>query len=159
MRERKIASRVEFHLGRKSMRPRINVITLAVNELERSLAFYRGLGFSSKGIVAGELRDERTGASGRVAFFELTGGLMLAIYERGNLAKDAGIPESAANSGEFSIGYFAESKDEVHALLAQAGEHGAIVTDPGHERPWGIYSGYFLDPDGHMWEVIWNPRA
>lgn len=141
------------------MRPRINVITLAVDDLERSLAFYRRLGLTSKGIVADELRDERTGASGRVAFFELTGGLMLALYERSNLAKDAGIAASAAHSGAFSIGYFAESKEEVRALLAQAEQHGAIVTDSGHERPWGIYSGYFLDLDGHMWEVIWSPRA
>jgi hypothetical protein len=141
------------------MYPKINVITLAVSDLERSLEFYRGLGFSSKGIIADDLHDPRTGASGRVAFFELADSLMLALYERGNLAKDAGIEAGVANSNEFSIGYFARSQEEVNTLLLQAKKHGAAVTDPGHERPWGIYSAYFLDLDGHMWEIIWNPHV
>ena len=61
--------------------------------------------------------------------------------------------------GEFSLGHFVSNRPEVDALLARAEAAGATLTDQAHERPWGIYSGYFRDPDGHLWEIIWNPRA
>jgi uncharacterized protein len=143
--------------GGEPMEPRLNVITLAVEDLERALGFYRdGLGFRSRGVIGSEWTDERTGANGAVALFELDGGLILSLYPRGDLARDAEIPVQAAQSGEFSLGQLVRSRSDVDELLAKAEAAGASVTPP-HERPWGIYSGYFRDLDGHLWEVIWNP--
>lgn len=141
------------------MKPRINVITLAVNDLERSLAFYRdGLGLPGKGIVGTEFKGSETEPSGAVAFFEMQGGLILALYPRQDIAKDAKLPDSAASSLEFSLGYMVESRQAVDALLEKAQAAGATITGKPYERAWGIYSGYFKDPDGHLWEVIWNPQ-
>ena len=89
--------------------------------------------------------------------FKLEGGLTLALYGRSDLAKDANVPLPEPQSGEFSIGHLVQSREEVDALLAEAVAAGATVTDEPHDRPWGIYSGYFRDLDGHLWEVIWNP--
>jgi hypothetical protein len=136
--------------------PRLDVITLAVADLERALVFYRALGLGSKGVVGTEWSDERTGADGAVAMFELAGGLLLNLYPRTDLAKDAEIPVGPPQSGEFSLAQLVRSRDEVDELLEQAAAAGARVT-PAHDRPWGIYSGYFRDPDGHLWEVIWHP--
>jgi len=142
------------------MKLQINVITLAVNDLERSIAFYRdGLGLPTKGIVGTEFKGTATEPSGAVCFFELNGSLTLAVYPRSDLAKDSKILPVAPSSLEFSLGYLAESRDEVDTILQQAQEAGATLTDPAHERPWGIYSGYFKDPDGHLWEIIWNPET
>jgi predicted lactoylglutathione lyase len=139
------------------MEPRLNVITLAVEDLERALGFYRdGLGFPSRGVIGSEWTDERTGANGAIALFELEGGLLLSLYPRSELAKDAATPLHGAQSGEFSLGQLVRSRAEVDELLAKAEAAGASVTAP-HERPWGIYSGYFRDLDGHLWEVIWHP--
>ena len=139
------------------MERRLSVITLAVEDLERALTFYRdGLGFQSPGVIGSEWRDERTGADGAVALFELEGGLILSLYPRSDLAKDAEIPVRGAQSGEFSLGQLVRRRAEVDELLAKAEVAGATITPP-HERPWGIYSGYFRDLDGHLWEVIWNP--
>lgn len=141
------------------MEPRIHVITLAVDDLERALAFYRdGLGLSTKGIVADEHEGSETEAAGAIVIFELAGGLLLALYPRTELAKDAHIPPSPPASGEFSIGHIVSERADVDALLSRARAAGATLTDEPRERPWGIYSGYFRDPDGHLWEVIWNPR-
>jgi uncharacterized protein len=138
--------------------PHIDVITLAVGDLDRSLAFYRdGLGLETSGIVATELVDEETNAAGAIVIFRLRGGLVLALYPRSELAKDADIPFGAPKTGEFSIGQLVESRAEVDALLTQAEQAGATLAAPPHDRPWGIYSGYFRDPDGHLWEIIWNP--
>jgi catechol 2,3-dioxygenase-like lactoylglutathione lyase family enzyme len=139
------------------MDARVNVITLAVQDLERALRFYRdGLGFRSGRIVGGEWTDEVTGANGAIAIFELDGGMILSLYPRDELAKDAGIPAGPAQSGEFSLAQLVRSPDEVDRLLQAAQAAGATVT-PAHERPWGIYSGYFRDPDGHLWEIIHHP--
>ena len=97
-----------------------------------------------------------TGAHGAVAMFKLDRGLLLSLYPRDELAKDAGIPAGPRQSGEFSVAQVVASRDEVEHLLQRAADAGATVTPP-HDRPWGIYSGYFRDPDGHLWEVIWNP--
>ena len=138
------------------MERRLSVITLAVEDLERALTFYRdGLGFQSPGVIGSEWRDERTGADGAVALFELEGGLLLSLYPRSDLAKDAEIPVSGAQSGEFSLGQLVASRADVDRILEQAAAAGASVTPP-HDRPWGIYSGYFRDPDGHLWEIIWS---
>jgi uncharacterized glyoxalase superfamily protein PhnB len=137
--------------------PRINVLTLAVDDLERALKFYRdGLGLPSEGIIATEFVGDTTKPSGAIALFELDGGLILALYPRTELAKDANCKQGAPNATEFSLGYIVSSKDEVDALLQKAKAAGATVTDDPHDRPWGIYSGYFQDLDGHLWEVIWN---
>jgi uncharacterized protein len=138
--------------------PHIDVITLAVGDLERSLAFYRdGLGLETTGVVATEFVDEETKASGAIVMFRLKGGLVLALYPRSELAKDADIPFGPPKTGDFSIGQLVGSRAEVDVLLAQAEQAGATLTGRPHDRPWGIYSGYFRDPDGHLWEIIWNP--
>lgn len=142
------------------MEPRLSVITLAVGDLEKSLAFYRdGLGLPTKGIIATQFEGTETEPAGAVVFFELHGGLILALYPRKELAKDAKLPDAAASSLEFSLGYLAGRKEEVDELLAKAQAAGGTVTDKPHDRAWGIYSGYFKDLDGHLWEVIWNPKA
>jgi uncharacterized protein len=89
--------------------------------------------------------------------FELRNGLTMCLYPRSELAKDANLPLGPPRAGEFSIGHLVSSKAEVDAMLTQAQAAGATLTDQPHDRPWGIYSGYFRDLDGHLWEVIWNP--
>ena len=132
------------------------MITLAVADLELALAFYRRLGLESRGVVGTELADEVTGANGAIAMFELEGGLLLNLYPRTDLARDAAIPVGPPQSGEFSLAQLVRTRDEVDELLRAAAAAGGTVT-PAHDRPWGIYSGYFRDLDGHLWEVIWHP--
>ena len=127
------------------MEPRLDVITLAVADLDLALAFYRRLGLESKGIVGTEWADEMTGANGAIAMFKLEGGLLLNLYPRADLAKDAAIPVGPPQSGEFSLAQLVRSRDEVDESLENAAAAGARVT-PAHDRPWGIYSGYFRDP-------------
>ncbi len=134
------------------MRPRITVITLGVNDLENSLHFYReGLGLPSEGIVGTEFEH------GAVCFFELDGGLKLALFPRGDLALDAKVPLAPASPTEFTLAQNVGSKAEVDAIMQQATKAGATITDPAHDRFWGGYSGYFQDPDGHLWEIAWDP--
>ena len=141
------------------MTPRISVITLGVNDLEQSLAFYRdGLGLPTKGIIGTEFKGDETNPSGAIVTFELQQGVILALYPRTELAKDAKESVGEASSTEFSIGHLVQSKEEVDALMKQAEAAGATVTSQPHERPWGIYSGYFKDRDGHLWEILWNPQ-
>jgi catechol 2,3-dioxygenase-like lactoylglutathione lyase family enzyme len=140
------------------MQPRIHVITLAVDDLERALTFYRdGLGFESPGIVGTEFVGDDANPGGAAAMFDLDGGLILSLYGRSDLAKDAGIEVGTPSSGEFSIGHLVASREEVDGVLAQAVAAGAVSLGEPHDRPWGIYSAYFRDPDGHLWEIIWNP--
>jgi uncharacterized protein len=141
------------------MRPRIDVLTLGVADLERSLAFYRALGLESGGVIGTEFVGDEGTPGGAAAMFELQDGLILSLYGRDNLAKDANATFDAPGRGEFSVGHLVASREDVDAVLAQAKAAGATVTDEPHDRAWGIYSGYFRDPDGHLWEVIWNPRA
>jgi uncharacterized protein len=141
------------------MKPRIHVLTLAVSDLDRALAFYRdGLGLDSAGVIGTEFPGDDTSPAGAVAMFDLDGGLILALWPRTELAKDAEIPFGPPKTGEFSIGHAVASKDDVDALLARAESAGATLTGPPHDRAWGLYSGYFRDPDGHLWEILWNPR-
>lgn len=142
------------------MRPRIHVITLAVSDLDRALAFYRdGLGLESAGVIGTEFAGDETNPAGAIATFTLHGGLILALYPRAELAKDAHIPFGPPKGGEFSIGHIVAGKADVDAVLAEAEAAGATVTERPHDRPWGIYSGYFRDLDGHLWEIIWNPQT
>lgn len=142
------------------MKQRIAFITIAVNDIKKSLDFYRqGMGLTSQGVIGSEFNDEITGANGAVAFFELPGGLLLILYERTNLAKDASTTLDQVSSTELSIGIAAGSRQEVDALLKQAEAVGATLTKEPHDRPWGVYSGYCKDPDGHLWEVTYDPEA
>lgn len=142
------------------MQPRIQVITLAVDDLDRALKFYRdGLGLDSPGVIGTEFRGDDKRPAGAAAMFQLEGGLTLALYPRTELAKDANILLEPPKTGEFSIGHVVATRAEVDALLAQAEAAGATLTDQPHDRPWGIYSCYFRDLDGHLWEIIWNPQV
>ena len=139
------------------MEPHVDVLTLGVGDLERALAFYRALGLESPGVIGTQFVGDETTPAGAAAMFELRRGLTLALYPRSELAKDANVPLEPT-TGPFSIGHLVASKAEVDAVLARAEAAGATLTEPPHERPWGIYSGYFRDPDGHLWEVIHNPN-
>lgn len=133
------------------MNPRIKVITLGVSDLEKSLDFYRdGLGLPTQGIIGTEFED------GAVVFFEMNDDLILALYPKYALAKDARVSEGPPSAAEFSMGHIVGSKQEVDALMEQAQRAGAYVTDPARDRFWGGYSGYFQDLDGHLWEIAWN---
>lgn len=137
------------------MKPAINVITLGVQDLEKALAFYRGgLGLPTKGVVGTEFEG------GAVVFFPMEGGLVLALYPKRELAKDAGLAfdERTSSSIEISIGHFVGSKGDVHQVMKQAEDAGARILDPARDRFWGGFSGYFRDPDGHVWEIAWNPE-
>nr|WP_309100573.1 VOC family protein [Fredinandcohnia onubensis] len=134
------------------MKARVNVITLGVNDLEKALEFYRdGLGFPTEGIVGKEFEH------GAVAFFDLQSGLKLAIWKREDIAYEAKVTKTPASPTEFTIGHNVNSKEEVDKVLEQAKSAGATITDSAHDTFWGGYSGHFQDPDGHLWEVVWNP--
>jgi len=134
------------------MKPRITVITLGVDDLEKALDFYRdGLGLPTEGIIGKEFEH------GAVAFFDLQAGLKLAIWKREDIAYEAKVTQAPASPTEFTIGHNVNSKEEVDKVLKQAEKAGATITDPAHDTFWGGYSGHFQDPDGHLWEVVWNP--
>ena len=135
------------------MKPRITVITIGVNDLEKSLQFYReGLGFSSEGIIGKKFQY------GAVAFIQLQDDLRLALWRRESIAHDTGLSIGPASSTEMTLGHNVSSKLEVDEVMALAKNAGAIITKPAHDTFWGGYSGYFQDPDGHLWEVVWNPE-
>jgi catechol 2,3-dioxygenase-like lactoylglutathione lyase family enzyme len=137
------------------MKPGVFAITLAVADLERSLRFYRdGLGLASPGIVGTEFPGNDEHPAGAVAMFTMDDGLVLSLYPATELAKDAHLPLDALRGHGFSLGHRVETRAEVDAVLAAAHAAGATITAPAHERPWQIYSGYFADPDGHLWEVV-----
>lgn len=134
------------------MKPRISVITLGVDDLDRAVHFYRdGLGFETEGIVGTQLEH------GAVAFFDLQAGVKLALWPRESLAHDTGLSVAPASATEMSLGYNVASKAEVDQVMEQAKGAGAKIVKPAHDTFWGGYSGYFQDPDGHLWEVVWNP--
>ena len=135
------------------MKPRITLITLGVDDLDTALRFYRdGLGLATEGIVGAQFEH------GAVAFFELQSGLKLALWPRESIGHDSGVPVGAGSATEFTIGHNVSSKAEVDAVMAQARKAGAAIVKPAHGTFWGGYAGYFQDPDGHLWEVAWNPQ-
>ena len=135
------------------MKPSIKVITLGVNDLEKSLLFYRdGLGFPTEGIMGTEFEG------GAVVFFQMNASLILALYPRVQIAKDANLSLTPSSPVEFTIGHNVGSKAEVDAVMGEAGQAGATIVDPPRDRVWGGYSGHFQDPDGHLWEIVWNPQ-
>ena len=128
------------------MEPRISIITLGVSSLNRSMAFYRdGLGLPTT-------YKEGEG----IAFFQLKG-TWLALYPSDALAEDAGLPPQRTRFGGVTLAYNVHSKEEADKIIAQALSAGALLLKPAADTFWGGYSGYFADPDGHPWEVAWNP--
>jgi uncharacterized protein len=127
------------------MEQRVSLITLGVADLERSRAFYEGLGW----------RRSMKGAEG-VVFFQ-TGGMALALYPREELAKDAGVNAEGQGFCGMTLAYNARTREDVNAVLAEAVRAGGRVVKAAQEAFWGGYSGYFADPDEFLWEVAWNP--
>ena len=134
------------------MEPRISLITLGVSDLERSVAFYRdGLGLPTDGIIGQEFEH------GAVAFFPLAGGLRLALWAQADLAFDTGLQAAPVSPTGFALAHNVRERGEVDAVMAAAGRAGASVVKPAQDTFYGGYAGYFQDPDGHLWEVAWNP--
>ncbi|MDR6601039.1 catechol 2,3-dioxygenase-like lactoylglutathione lyase family enzyme [Achromobacter deleyi] len=135
------------------MKPRVTVITLGVEDLDVSLSFYRdGLGLSTDGIVGTEFEH------GAVVFLDLQSGLRLALWPQRSISHDTGLTTVPFNPTQMTLGHNVSSKVEVDTVMAQAGAAGATIVKPPHETFWGGYSGYFQDPDGHLWEIVWNPQ-
>jgi catechol 2,3-dioxygenase-like lactoylglutathione lyase family enzyme len=135
------------------MQPRITLITLGVADLERAVAFYRdGLGLATQGIVGTEFEN------GAVAFFNLENGLKLALWPRKSIAADTGLALDGPAPTAFALAHNVASRDEVNAVMAQARQAGAPIVKPAHDTFYGGYAGYFQDPDGHLWEVAFNPE-
>jgi catechol 2,3-dioxygenase-like lactoylglutathione lyase family enzyme len=135
------------------MEPRITLITIGVDDLERSLRFYRdGLGLPTQGIVGTEFEY------GAVAFFDLQAGLKLALWPRRSIARDTGLPPGPPTPTEFTLGHNVSSRAQVDAAMEQARKAGAVIVKEAHETFWGGYAGYFEDPDRHLWEIAWNPH-
>ena len=134
------------------MNPHITVFTLGVDDLDRAVAFYRdGLGLSTHGIIGTEF------GNGAVAFFNLQRGLKLALWPRTSIAADTGLARHAPSPTEFTIGHNVGTQPEVDAVMAQAAAAGAVIVKPAQATFYGGYAGYFTDPDGHLWEVVFNP--
>ena len=137
------------------MRPHISLVTLGVENLARSVAFYRdGLGLPTTGIMGTEFEI------GAVAFFQLQSGLKLAVWPRESLAADTGLelqPASPTSCTGFTLAHNVSSEREVIEVMAQAQKAGANVVKPAQATFWGGYAGYFQDPDGHLWEIAFNP--
>jgi hypothetical protein len=139
--------------GEVAMKPRITVITIGVDNLEKSVAFYRdGLSLPTQGIIGTEFEH------GAVAFFDLQAGVRLAVWPRASIAHDTGMPPGPPSATEFTLGHNVTSKEEVDTVMAQAQKAGARLVKPAQETFWGGYAGYFQDPDGHLWEIVWNPQ-
>ena len=135
------------------MKPRVTVITLGVDDLNKSHTFYRdGLGLETEGTIGAEFED------GAVVFFDLQPGLKLAIWPRDSISHDAGVPRSGHSPTEITIGHNVATKDEVDTVMAQARQAGANIVKPAQATFWGGYAGYFQDPDDHLWEIVWNPQ-
>lgn len=135
------------------MKPRLSVLTLAVEDLDRAVTFYRdGLGWHTAGIIGTEFEH------GAVAFFDLAGGLKLALWPRSSLAIDSGLETHGPAVTTVSLGHNVASRGEVDAVMEQARSASALIVKPPGDTFWGGYAGYFQDPDRHLWEVVWNPH-
>lgn len=127
-------------MGRDSMRPSVTVMTIGVEDLGRSLEFYRdGLGLATDGIVGEEFEY------GAVVFIDLQKGLRLALWPRKSIAQDTGLPLSSPCPTEFTLGHNVSSKDEVDQVMSQAATAGATIVKAAHDTFWGGYAGYFQD--------------
>lgn len=128
------------------MEQRISLLTLGVGDLEKSRAFYERLGWKRS------VKDAKG-----VAFFQ-AGGVVLSLYPRADLAKDANVAAEGSGFPGFALAHNVRTKDEVDAVLAEASAAGATILRPGGDAFWGGYFGFFADPDGYLWEVAWNPH-
>ncbi|WP_067703250.1 VOC family protein [Nocardia jejuensis] len=138
------------------MKADIAAITLGVADLERSLRFYRdALGLSSPGVIGSEFVGDETDPGGAVVMFTLGSGMILSLYARADLAKDAGVAVERIAGSPMSLGWFVDDRDDVDRVLERARFAGGTLVRAPLERPWGIYAGYFADPDGHLWEVVY----
>ncbi len=126
------------------MDQRVSLVTLGVADLGRALRFYEALGWKRGNKDAG------------VVFFQIPGAVF-ALWLRAALAEDAHVADSGASFGGIALAYNARSKAEVDKVLAEAEAAGGTILKPAVDVFWGGYSGYFADPDGHLWEVAWNP--
>lgn len=134
------------------MQAHISVITLAVEDLQRALDFYRdGLGLATEGIIGQEFEQ------GAVVFFELQAGLKLALWSKQSLQQDTGLTGTASNAAQITLGHNVHSPLEVDQVLKQAQNAGAKILKPAQSTFYGGYAGYFQDLDGHVWEVVYNP--
>ena len=127
------------------MEQRLSIVTLGVRDLARSRKFYEALGWRAANVK-----------SDAVVFFQL-GGIALALFGRADLAKDAGVADNTPGFSGVSLAYNVRDKAEADAVLAHAVKSGGRLVKPAQDVFWGGYSGYFADPDGHLWEVAWNP--
>ncbi len=127
------------------MEQRLSLVTLGVADVARSRWFYEALGWRAS-----------TASQADVAFFQL-GGIGLALFGRAALAEDAGLPETPGFGG-VALAHNARTREEVDTILERARAAGARILRPTRETTWGGYAGYFADPDGHPWEVAWNPH-
>lgn len=128
------------------MDPHVSIVTLGVDDLETATTFYRdGLGLP-------EFEWD-----GPITFFDLEG-TWLALFSRVALAEDASVPSDGEGFDGVTLAHNAETEAEVDDVLAEAGDAGAEIVKPAAETDWGGYSGYFADPDGHLWEVAYNPH-
>lgn len=125
--------------------PRISLITLAVRDLPAAIRFYEALGWRRSSVGGDD-----------VAFFQ-AGGSILAVWSRDELAADADVSPEGSGFRSFSLAYNVRTPEEVDAALAAAESAGARITRPAEKAFWGGRTGYFADPDGHLWEVAWNP--
>lgn len=136
------------------MKSHISVLTIAVTDLEGSVAFYRdGLGLPTEGIVGREFEH------GAVAFFHLAGGLRLALWTQDDIAHDTGLEKTAMSPTSFTIGHNVTSREEVDAVMNEAQKAGADIVKAAQDTFYGGYAGYFRDPNGHLWEIVWNPDS
>jgi catechol 2,3-dioxygenase-like lactoylglutathione lyase family enzyme len=126
------------------MEQRLSLVTLGVADLDRSRRFYEALGW------------RRSGEQADVVFFQ-AGGMVLALWSRESLAADARVPAEGSGFAGIALAYNTRNQEEVDAVLAEAKAAGAEITKPAEKVSWGGYAGYFADPDGHLWEVAWNP--
>lgn len=126
------------------MEQRLSMVTLGVADLERALRFYEALGW------------KRGNDNPHVVFFQLNG-MILGLWSRSALAEDAGLAPNERGFGGIALAYNARSREDVDAVLAGAKRAGARILKDAKDTFWGGYSGYFADPDGHPWEVAWNP--
>jgi predicted lactoylglutathione lyase len=127
------------------MEQRVSLVTLGVSDLARARAFYEGLGWTT----GAEPGDD-------VVFFQ-AGCMVLALWDRAKLAEDSGVDDNGGWGG-VTPAYNARSPEEVDAVIEEARAAGATIAREGAETFWGGYSGVFVDPDGHPWEVAHNPR-
>lgn len=127
------------------MEPRVSLITIGVGDLARSKAFYTKLGFTASSVGGGEV------------VFMQAGAVALCLFPRESLACDADMPAEGSGFRGIAIAHNVREKEQVDTVIAEAVAAGGSVAKAAHDATWGGRSGYFADPDGHLWEVAWNP--